>query len=115
VLITLRREGDHLADHWEFPGGKVEAGESVEEAIRRELVEELDLEVGAVAAWETVRHAYPDRAVVLHFLRCEWVGGDPKPIGCADLRWAGARELARLPFPPADAGILGRVAALLSD
>ena len=69
-LITQRRRGSHLAGLWEFPGGKVEAGETPAACLRRELTEELSATFAVGALVETVRWEYPDRTVVLHFFAC---------------------------------------------
>ena len=100
-LLTLRPDGTHLAGHWEFPGGKVDAHESHTEALRREVFEELDavVEVGALA--HRVTHAYPEKTVELFFYRCE-LRGEPKPMMGQQMRWVHKSELAHLPFPEAD-------------
>ena len=74
-LITSRPAGKVYAGHWEFPGGKVEAGETVEAALRRELHEELGVAIGAVQAWKTLLHDYPHALVRLHFCKVfDWRG-----------------------------------------
>lgn len=78
-LITSRPAGKIYAGHWEFPGGKVEAGESIEAALRRELHEELGITIGAAEAWKTILHDYPHALVRLHF--------------CKVRTWAGAFEM----------------------
>ncbi len=101
-LITQRKAGVHLESLWEFPGGKREQGESLEDCLRRELREELGIEVTNPALFRVIRHAYPEKTVELHFFRCALAGGLPRPLGCADLRWVTPEELARYPLPPAD-------------
>jgi 8-oxo-dGTP diphosphatase len=74
-LLTSRPEGKVYAGHWEFPGGKVEPGESVEQALRRELHEELGITIGAAHPWQTLMHDYPHALVRLHFCKVfEWSG-----------------------------------------
>lgn len=74
-LINSRPQGKPFAGWWEFPGGKMEAGESVEETVRRELREELGLDVKACAPWVTLVHEYPHAVVKLHFVRSwNWSG-----------------------------------------
>ncbi len=109
-LLTLRPEGTHLAGHWEFPGGKVHVSETHAEALRRELFEELDIaaEVGEVL--HTVTHAYPEKAVELHFYRCSF-RGEPKPMVGQEMRWVPREELALLPFPEADAALIRLLAS----
>ena len=78
-LITTRREGTHLAGLWEFPGGKRRPGEGIEDCLKRELKEELDIEVMVHEALKTIEHAYPDVVVRLHFLRGSIISGEVKP------------------------------------
>jgi 8-oxo-dGTP diphosphatase len=74
-LLTTRPDGKVYAGHWEFPGGKVEAGESVEQALRRELHEELGITIGSVEPWQVTLHDYPHARVRLHFCKVfEWSG-----------------------------------------
>ena len=74
-LLTSRPEGKVYAGYWEFPGGKVEAGETVEEALRRELVEEIGVTIGAVQPWRVERVDYPHALVRLNFCKVfEWEG-----------------------------------------
>lgn len=107
LLLTQRRLGDHLGGLWEFPGGKREEGESMEGALKRELREELGVEVEVGACFAKVDHAYPDRAVHIEFFLCRLISGVPKPIACAGLAWARPADFARYEFPPADAQVLG--------
>ena len=75
VLITQRPEGSGHAGRWEFPGGKLEAGESVEAALRRELEEEIGVTIGAAPLWRSSVVDYPHALVRLHFCRVtQWVG-----------------------------------------
>ena len=74
-LITSRPAGKVYAGHWEFPGGKVEAGESIEAALQRELQEELGITIGAAQAWKTTLHDYPHALVRLHYCKVfAWSG-----------------------------------------
>jgi 8-oxo-dGTP diphosphatase len=74
-LLTSRPEGKVYAGHWEFPGGKVEAGESIEQALRRELHEELGITIGATQPWRVTLHDYPHALVRLHFCKVfAWTG-----------------------------------------
>jgi len=104
-LLTLRPAGTHLADHWEFPGGKVHHSETHAEALRRELFEELDIVATVGAIVHTVTHAYPEKTVELHFYRCGFAGV-PKPMMGQGMRWVPRAELAGLPFPEADRALI---------
>ena len=74
-LLTSRPQGKVYAGYWEFPGGKLEAGESVEQALRRELQEELGITIGAAPTWKTQMVDYPHALVRLHFCKViHWVG-----------------------------------------
>jgi 8-oxo-dGTP diphosphatase len=100
-LVTRRQAGVHLEGHWEFPGGKCHAGESLAACLTRELLEELNIgaEVGVEILSTT--HDYQDRRVELHFLRCV-ITGDPAPQQGQEMRWVAREELGTLQFPPAD-------------
>ena len=109
LLIAQRLPGDHLGGLWEFPGGKREPGESLEDCLRRELVEELAITVRVGELIVEVEHAYPERTVNLNFFRCVLTVGDPQAIGCQAFAWVNAAELAGYEFPPADAQLLSRL------
>ena len=100
-LITRRQDGVHLAGHWEFPGGKVGAGESHAAALRREILEELDTDVLVNDLVLETAHAYSDRTVTLFFYRCDLLG-TPKPLLGQEMEWIARSELSSLLFPPAD-------------
>jgi 8-oxo-dGTP diphosphatase len=104
-LLTLRPAGTHLADHWEFPGGKVHHSETHTEALRRELFEELDIVATVGEVVHTVTHAYAEKTVELHFYRCEFEG-EARPMLGQAMRWVARGELAGLPFPDADRALI---------
>ena len=101
-LITQRRAGVHLGGLWEFPGGKREADELLEDCLRRELREELGIEITQPVLFRVIRHEYPEKSVELHFFRCSIASGLPRPLGCEDLRWVTPEELGQFHLPPAD-------------
>ena len=101
LLVTRRQAGVHLEGYWEFPGGKCDPGEALDACLARELREELDVEVRVGDDVFTTTPAYPERAVELHFFRCELVG-EPRPQQGQEMRWVRRDELESLEFPPAD-------------
>lgn len=109
LLITQRRPQDHLGGLWEFPGGKRHAKESDEECLRRELMEELGIEVEIKELLDTVAHAYPEQTVCLKFYRCGWKGNEPRALGCDDFAWVGREQLGGYTFPAADAQLLEKL------
>jgi 8-oxo-dGTP diphosphatase len=106
VLITQRPDNVHLARLWEFPGGKVEAGESLEIALRREIREELGIEICVDGKVLTVEYDYPTKSVRLHFFYCTVLDGDAQTLNVADLRWVKQQDIGNYQFPPADAEII---------
>ena len=100
-LVTRRQDGVHLAGLWEFPGGKIANGESHIAALRREMVEELDVDVAVGELVLESSHAYADRTVTLHFYRCDLLG-TPRPMIGQEMEWVTRDGLAALAFPPAD-------------
>lgn len=111
LLITQRHANDPLGGLWEFPGGKREPGESFEQCLVRELEEELGIRVEVGAELEDVTHAYPEKRVRLKFFKCRLLSGEPRPLGCSQLRWVAPAELERYDFPEADARLLLRLAS----
>jgi len=112
VLLTRRGEGQHLAGMWEFPGGKLEAGESPEEALLRECQEECGIEVEVAEILEVTHHRYPEKEVLLLFYRCELRAGEVRHLQVADHAWVAPRDLDDYPLPPADERVVARIRAL---
>ncbi len=105
-LIARRRPDAHLGGLWEFPGGKQEPEESLEHCLRRELREELGIEITEPVRVRVIRHRYPEKTVELHFFRCSIQSGRERALGCEELRWVTAEELAGFDFPPADRPVI---------
>lgn len=106
-LITRRLEGTHLAGLWEFPGGKLLPGEKPEDALRRELEEELGIQTVVGELIQTVDWTYPEKSVRLFFFRCA-LAGDPRPLEGQEMRWVAAADLPSYSFPEADATLIAR-------
>lgn len=104
-LVTRRQAGVHLEGYWEFPGGKCDAGESLEDCLAREIREELDVEVRVGTELLSCAHDYPERVVELHFFACEMAGKPSAKLG-QEMRWVPQGELHLLPFPPADDALI---------
>ena len=107
-LVTRRQAGTHLEGYWEFPGGKCHPGETQEQALRREIREELDAEIAAPRKIFETRYRYPERTVELHFYRCS-LPGTPRPLLGQELQWIPRTQLGTLTFPPADAELVARL------
>ena len=111
LLITQRPAGGHLAGLWEFPGGKREADESFEDCLRRELLEELGIEVAIGELIESITHDYPEKTVHLRFFHCAWKQHEPQALGCPAFRWVTKAELCDYEFPAADRRLLEKLRA----
>jgi 8-oxo-dGTP diphosphatase len=105
-LIARRKPGVHLGGLWEFPGGKREAEESLEDCLRRELREELGIEVTQPVFYRVLRHEYPEKSVELYFFRCSVRAGQARAMDCEELRWVAPEELSRFEFPAADRALI---------
>jgi 8-oxo-dGTP diphosphatase len=101
LLVTRRLPGTHLEGYWEFPGGKCDAGESLEACLVRELREELAVDAMVGSRILKTSHEYPERRVELHFFNCE-LAGDPVPQMRQEMQWVPRDALASLNLPPAD-------------
>lgn len=102
LLISKRPQESHLGGLWEFPGGKLKRGESLEECLKREILEELGLSIHVGAAVLSVDHEYSYKTVSLYFFDCLWKGGNPRALGCEEFRWITPACISTFQFPPPD-------------
>ncbi|MCB1488065.1 MAG: 8-oxo-dGTP diphosphatase MutT [Bauldia sp.] len=115
VLITQRPEGKAMAGLWEFPGGKVEAGETPEAALVRELREELaiDTQAACLAPLTFASHGYETFHLLMPLYVCRRWQGTVRPLEGQAVKWVAARKLRDYPMPPADAPLIAPLIELL--
>ena len=109
VLITQRRADQALPLQWEFPGGKVEAGEAPVTALARELAEEIGVRVEVGRVWDVLFHVYEAFDLVMLVYTCRIVEGEARAVEVADLAWALPDELPRWDILPADRPLVDRL------
>lgn len=101
-LLCKRGPGGNCAFLWEFPGGKIEPGESPNEALIREIREELCIEIEPCGVFEEYQYSYPDKDIYFYFIRAQIISGEIKPLFHAEIRWLLPEELGSLDYCPAD-------------
>jgi len=106
VLITLRPAKGLLGSLWEFPGGKKERGETLEECLHREIMEELGIRIRISGKLIRIRHAYTHFKITLHVYQCEYATGILHLHACDDFRWIRLSEINRYAFPAADQKVI---------
>ncbi len=114
ILITKRKQGSFMAGLWEFPGGKIEAGEKPRDALKREIKEELDVEIEIDELFYAKQHVYvlgtKKRQVKLFFYEARMTDGIIKCLGCDEYRWVTKSELKDYHFVDADAEVVEKLA-----
>jgi len=113
LLISQRPLKGLLGGLWEFPGGKQEPGESLAQCVRREIKEELGVEVRVGKALARVDHAYTHFKITLHAYACRYLRGKPRPLGVRDWRWVKPAQLRRFAFPAANQPIIEKLLSAL--
>lgn len=109
-LAVQRPEGKIMAGYWEFPGGKLEPGETPEQALCRELNEELGITVTAPEFWQTMLHRYDHGLITLHVFFVPSFTGEPAPLENQELRWVTPDDALALKFLPADIPLVRELA-----
>lgn len=112
ILIDRRRPEGLLGGLWEFPGGKIEPDETVEDCIKREVQEELGIGIEVGRHLLTVDHTYAHLRVTLTVHHCRHLIGEPMPIECDEIRWVTLNEIDQFPFPQANLQIIAALRQL---
>jgi len=117
ILISMRPSHVHLGDHWEFPGGKVERQESQVDALKREIREEIGLEIEVGKCLRSISHVYEDeqKKLILHFFLCKRTSGAPMTKEVSAFQWVAPEDLSLFRFPPADAELVRDLPNLLKE
>lgn len=113
IFICRRLQTQHQGGHWEFPGGKVEHGETALQALQRELAEEIAIEVKKANPLLIIEHAYPDRTVKLDVWIVREFNGTPHSLEGLESQWVAVDELGDYPFPEANKPIIQALQAIL--
>lgn len=98
-----------LGGLWEFPGGKQEEGESIQQTVERELYEELGIEVKAYKEFMKLKHVYSHFSITMHAFLCRLISGNPSPKSSQEIRWVEISELEQFPFPTANKRLTERL------
>lgn len=116
VAVIFNQQGDILIDRrlktgvmggmWEFPGGKIESGETVVACIKREIQEELGIEIEVGERLITIDHTYQEFSLTLIVHKCRYLSGIPQPIECEEVRWVKKEQLDSFTFPQANIEII---------
>jgi 8-oxo-dGTP diphosphatase len=108
VLATKRAHGVHLAGKWEFPGGKIEPGETAEQCIKREIAEELNISISVVSILEPLIHHYLEKSILLIPFICKIEAGEIRLRDHSDFRWIDRDEIKSIQWADADMAVVGQ-------
>ncbi len=111
ILIAQRKENVDQALKWEFPGGKLEPGESPEQCLVREIQEELGLSIEVMKIFDVISHNYGDRHIILLCYLCRLIAGAAQALDCRDFKWVLAGELHLYDFAEADKPVVSKLQA----
>ena len=106
ILIDRRKAEGEMGGLWEFPGGKIEPGETIAECIKREIKEELDIEIAVGDRLTTITHTYKTFKVTLYVHYCQHLSGKPQPIECEEIHWVDPWQMNQYQFPQANIQII---------
>jgi len=106
ILIDRRLAKGLLGGFWEFPGGKIEGNETVQECIKREVLEEIGIEIAVDSHLITIDHTYSHFRVNLQVYNCRYLSGEARAIECEEIRWVTIEELDNYTFPAANQEII---------
>ena len=109
IIFATQRGYGEFKDGWEFPGGKIEAGETPQEALKREIMEELDTEVKVGALIDTIEYDYPNFHLSMDCFWCEIVAGELKLLEAEDARWLSKEELYSVQWLPTDKTLIEKI------
>ena len=106
-LISQRKKNDSFGSYWEFPGGKKNEGETFEQCVAREALEETGIEVKVGEKLMEIRRPYNQKIIWLNFYLCSHVSGEPRALDCQRAQWADVAKLSTFRFPPANERVIG--------
>ena len=111
-LISQRNENDTFGSLWEFPGGKKDKGESFEQCVAREVLEEIGVRVRVDSKFMEIRKESFDRQIWLNFFLCTYLSGEPHPVDCQQVLWVDVGNLNKYSFPPANEAVIDQLITL---
>lgn len=112
ILIAQRNGEGNQALKWEFPGGKIDPGETPEQCLKRELKEELNLDIRVGELFDIINYDYPTWTIQLLVYRAEIIGGEIKRNVHRDIRWVSPSEISTYDFCPADVELVEKITSL---